>query len=170
MSATLKLNANYMPIEIISHRDAVCLVLAGKAIQIEGTGRFYHSKDITVEVPSVVVLKRMANVPYTEVQCNRRNILARDNHECQLVGFDGCTGRGTTIDHVHPRSKGGRHIWTNVVAACEPCNAKKADRTLGQLGWKLKRKPKAPPASQWMLSVFNPPEEWEPYIQHLVPA
>jgi hypothetical protein len=58
-----------------------------------------------------------------------------------------CGVRADTIDHVRPRSRGGQHIWTNVVAACARCNHRKGDRLLSELGWHLKVKPAQPPAT-----------------------
>jgi 5-methylcytosine-specific restriction endonuclease McrA len=62
----------------------------------------------------------------------------RDNGLCQ---FNDCTARGTTIDHIVPRSRGGTTTWENCVMSCQEHNFKKADRTLESLGWTLKKKP-----------------------------
>ncbi|HEY2982445.1 MAG TPA: HNH endonuclease, partial [Anaerolineales bacterium] len=52
-------------------------------------------------------------------------VFRRDNYTCQYCGKrDG----GLTVDHVRPRHLGGEHIWTNVVAACPPCNHRKGGR------------------------------------------
>jgi 5-methylcytosine-specific restriction endonuclease McrA len=48
------------------------------------------------------------------------------------------------VDHVHPRSRGGRHEWANVVAACRRCNHRKADRLLHEIGWELRYTPTPP--------------------------
>ncbi|WP_146845833.1 HNH endonuclease, partial [Cellulomonas terrae] len=63
----------------------------------------------------------------------------RDDHRCAY-----CGGGADTVDHVHPRSRGGRHEWTNVVAACVRCNHRKADRLLHEIGWELPFVPRAP--------------------------
>ena len=47
-----------------------------------------------------------------------------------------------TIDHVVPLSKGGKWVWENLVTACCKCNGKKGSKSLKQLGWKLKAKPR----------------------------
>lgn len=53
----------------------------------------------------------------------RDQILRRDNRKCHY-----CDESATTVDHVVPVSKGGSTTPDNLVAACEPCNRKKADR------------------------------------------
>jgi 5-methylcytosine-specific restriction endonuclease McrA len=91
----------------------------------------------------VVRLSRYVRVPYRrEVPLTRRAVLDRDRHSCVYCGL-----RADTIDHVRPRSRGGEHIWTNVVAACARCNHRKGDRLLAELGWHLATPPMRPPAT-----------------------
>ncbi len=66
-------------------------------------------------------------------------VLARDSRRC---GY--CGGHATTVDHVLPRSRGGRNSWTNTVAACEGCNGRKDDRTPAEAGMVLRTEPTAP--------------------------
>ena len=91
----------------------------------------------------MVRLSHYVRVPYRrEVPLTRRAVLDRDAHLC---GY--CGARADTIDHVRPRSRGGAHIWTNVVAACARCNHRKGDRLLAELGWHLAVPPVQPPAT-----------------------
>ena len=92
-----------------------------------------HSERLAVPVPTVVRLAHFVRVPYRrEVPLTRRAVLDRDAHDCVYCGT-----RADTIDHVRPRSRGGAHVWTNVVAACARCNHRKGDRLLSELGWHL---------------------------------
>lgn len=70
---------------------------------------------------------------------SRSGVLTRDKHRCAY-----CHTIATTIDHVTPRSRGGRNTWTNTVAACAPCNQRKRDRTPIEAGMDLRCKPYAP--------------------------
>jgi 5-methylcytosine-specific restriction endonuclease McrA len=70
---------------------------------------------------------------------SRRGILARDDGRC---GYR--AGRATTVDHITPRSRGGRNTWRNTVAACGPCNQRTGDRTPAEAGMVLRIKPTAP--------------------------
>jgi hypothetical protein len=66
---------------------------------------------------------------------------------------------------VIPKSRGGEHVWENVVAACQPCNAKKSDKMLEHTTMALRRKPQAPHALTWVLvAVGNVRADWEPYL------
>lgn len=75
-----------------------------------------------VEVPRVLHLERYDRTPRTLVRLSRRNIMLRDGHQCQYCGRKPAMRRGCNIDHVVPRSRGGRDAWENLVTACEPCD------------------------------------------------
>ena len=60
----------------------------------------------------------------------------------RYCGKAGILEKDLSIDHVMPLSKGGLWTWENLVTACKPCNQKKADKTLNQIGWKMLNKPK----------------------------
>jgi 5-methylcytosine-specific restriction endonuclease McrA len=135
----LLLNASYEPIRVISVERAVVLILTGKAEPVSDSGHVMRSPSTEVRVPLVARLVKMAKVPRMQrVPFSRKMLNVRDNGQCQ---FNDCTARGTTIDHVVPRSQGGTTTWENCVMACSPCNFKKADKTMEQLGWTLKKTP-----------------------------
>jgi 5-methylcytosine-specific restriction endonuclease McrA len=142
-TGSLVLNATYEPLCVVTLRRAVVLVLAEKAIIVEQSDAVMRSATTEIPVPSVVRLSRYVRVPYRrEVPMTRRAVLDRDGHRCVYCGT-----RADTIDHVRPRSRGGQHVWTNVVAACARCNHRKGDRLLGELGWHLALAPAQPPAT-----------------------
>src|ERR1700735_5019605 len=143
MSGALVLNATYEPLCVVPLRRAVVLVLAEKAVIVEAGDQVMHSARTSIPVPTVVRLSHFVRVPYRrEVPLTRRAVLDRDGYLCVY-----CGARDDTIDHVRPRSKGGTHIWTNVVAACARCNHRKGDRLLSELGWHLLAPPAQPPAT-----------------------
>ena len=161
MGAALVLNATYEPLCVVPLRRAVVLVLAEKAVVVEAGQTVMHSERLAVAVPTVVRLSRFVRVPYRrEVPLTRRAVLDRDAHSCVY-----CNGRADTIDHVRPRSRGGQHVWTNVVAACARCNHRKGDRLLTEMGWHLATPPVQPPATVAVVmgwAVRDP--SWEPYL------
>jgi 5-methylcytosine-specific restriction endonuclease McrA len=143
MSGALVLNATYEPLCVVPLRRAVVLVLAEKAVVVESGDGLMRSERTSIPVPTVVRLSRYVRVPYRrEVPLTRRAVLDRDRHSCAY-----CGSRADTIDHVRPRSRGGQHTWTNVVAACARCNHRKGNRLLAELGWHLDGTPAQPPAT-----------------------
>jgi 5-methylcytosine-specific restriction endonuclease McrA len=161
MGAALVLNATYEPLCVVSLRRAVVLVLAEKAVVVEVTSDLMHSERLTVPIPTVVRLARFVRVPYRrEVPLTRRAVLERDAHRCVYCGI-----KADTIDHVRPRSRGGTHVWTNVVAACARCNHRKGDRLLAELGWHIAVTPMQPPSTVAVVMGWTVREpSWEPYL------
>src|SRR5690606_31332064 len=158
----LVLNATYEPLCVVPLRRAVILVLAEKATILEASPGMLHSEKLDLPAPTVVLLSRYVRVPYRRgVPLSRRAVLQRDSHSCVY-----CHGKAETIDHVVPRSRGGRHVWTNVVAACRRCNHKKADRLLSEIGWSLAQPPRAPVGTVALLVGYAKREpSWEPYLR-----
>ena len=74
---------------------------------------------------------------------SKRNIFIRDNFTCQYCGKE-LPIKELTVDHVIPRSKGGKDTWDIVVTSCKTCNNKKGDKTPKQAGLKIMKKPKVP--------------------------
>ena len=156
----LLLNSSHEPIKVISARRAVTLILAGKAETVEAGDTKYRFANGVVDVPSVLRLKRFVKIPFrATVPLTRTAVLARDDKTCQY-----CLKAGDTLDHVIPRSRGGKHVWENVVCACKRCNAKKDDKTLAELGWSLKDKPHAPKAWFYVVFEFDVDPAWVPYL------
>jgi 5-methylcytosine-specific restriction endonuclease McrA len=113
-------------------------------------------------VPSVIRLTYFVKVPFrARAALNRRAVFARDDNRCQY-----CGAAAENIDHVIPRSRGGQHVWENVVAACRPCNSRKEDRLLHEAGLVLRRRPTAPRELTWIIvAVGQVHPQWEPYLQ-----
>ena len=76
----------------------------------------------------------------TGVVLNRQNIFRRDGNKCQYCG----SGRDLTLDHVMPRSRGGRSSWDNLVTACKGCNSRKGDWTPDEAAMPLRQSPFKP--------------------------
>lgn len=155
----LVLNVTYEPLGVISLERAVTLVVTGEADIVLGTGEFFRSPSTQIEEPSVIVLRKMIKMDRARsVPLSRKALFARDNYECAFCE----TGKAETIDHVFPKSKGGKHEWTNVVSACAPCNHRKRDRTPEEADMPLRFRPFAP-TREFMLGQRNRPE-WEQFL------
>ena len=162
MSKALVLNASYEPLCVVSVRRAVVLVLKEKAEVLHTAERVLHSEHTAFAVPSVIRLTYFVKVPFrARAALNRRAVFARDGGRCQY-----CGATAENIDHVIPRSRGGEHVWENVVAACRPCNSRKEDRSVHDAGLVLRRRPTAPKELTWIIvAVGTVHPHWEPYLQ-----
>lgn len=158
--STLVLNVGFEPLNVIPHRRAVVLVCSERAELIEPTTLVARSERHELPVPSVIRLARYVRIPYrATVPLTRTAVIARDKHRCVY-----CGGKPETIDHVLPRSRGGQHVWTNVVAACQKCNHKKGSRLLAELGWALREAPAAPKGTAPRFVSGELPSAWRQYL------
>lgn len=160
---TLVLNAGYEPISIVSDRRALVLVLGGKASVLESDeSQPLRSMYLEHARPQVILLRQYVRIPMARHQpVSRKGVLRRDNHRC---GY--CDSFANTIDHVHPRSRGGRDSWENLVACCLRCNNVKGDRTPEEMGWRLRHRPSAPVGQRWHVrgAEKGASGEWAAYL------
>ncbi|WP_372594501.1 HNH endonuclease [Actinotalea sp.] len=156
----LVLNASREPLCVVALKRAVALVLSGKAVVLEQDPLPLRSARASLPAPQVIVLTRYVHVPYRgTVPPTRRTVLQRDARRCAY-----CAGPADTVDHIQPRSRGGRHEWTNVAAACARCNHRKADRLLSELGWELLVTPTVPRGSTILMATARPHPSWQSYL------
>ena len=158
----LILNATYEPLSIVPARRAIVLVLREKAVVLEESEATWRSERASFRLPSVIRLNRYVRVPYARrVALNRRAVFARDDHACQY-----CGSSAENLDHVRPRSRGGAHVWENVVAACRRCNLRKGNRTPSEAGMPLRSEPLAPRQHGWVLVNLGAPPHpsWQRYL------
>lgn len=178
----LVLNRYYQPVRVTDVRRALVMLYVGVARALDHQFRQFdfHSwaelgaqlGDDTVStvsrrilVPRVLVLQAYARVPVGRIRFSRHNIFVRDEHTCQYCGRD-LPRKQLNLDHVVPRSQGGKTNWENVVASCIPCNVKKGGRTPRQAGMVLRRAPQRP---RWV-DIVRPPSmrghyrEWLPFL------
>ena len=162
MSGALILNATYEPLTVVSDRRAVVLVIHGKAVILERRDEQWSSEVRTVPVPSVIKLTSFVRVPYQRtVPVTRRAVFGRDDHTCQY-----CSGPAESIDHVIPRSRGGKHTWDNVVAACRRCNVRKGSRLPSEANLPLLKRPGPPQRYGWIYASagFRLDPVWDRYL------
>ena len=137
----LVLNASYEPIHVCVVRRALVLVLKGVASAEEQSASQVHSASQAVAVPSVIRLLEYRRIPRQTRSLSRKNILLRDRHTCQYCSqiFSPIE---LTLDHVIPRSRGGKSSWENLVTCCRRCNNCKGDRLPEEANMLLQRRPR----------------------------
>ena len=145
----LALNASFEPLTILPIRRALRLVIDRKAeiLEVDDT-RVFRSERVDFPCPVVIRLVRYVHVPRKfRRQVTNTFLFARDGYRCQYCGRHRSELRGReflTRDHVVPISRGGGNDWSNVVAACSPCNNRKGNRLPREVGMKLLTTPGEP--------------------------
>lgn len=166
MEQVLLLNITYEPLKIINWKKAITMLCLEKVEVLEEYSREIHSVSFTVKLPSVVRLLKLVKRPKSPVKFSRQNIYSRDRYKCQYCGERGPT-EDLTYDHVHPKSRGGKTEWENIVTCCFDCNRKKGGRTPREASMKLIRKPARPtwvPAIRITIGFKYVPDTWRDYL------
>lgn len=192
-SRVLVLNKHYMALRVIGARRAfslLCRQLAEVVCCQDGQFANYdlnswcqvsqaklsfeaHKYDwistvhFEIAVPRIIRLLFYDRLPRQTVKFNRRNIFARDGNRCQYCGRKFPTSE-LSLDHVIPRSMGGKATWDNIVCACTDCNIKKGGRTPEQAHMKLIQKPEKPkrnPVIGIHLSADRY-QSWKQFLDH----
>jgi 5-methylcytosine-specific restriction endonuclease McrA len=166
--------STWEPLSVISIPRAINLLVAGKAIVVEETGKFLRTVRDKYPVPSVIALRAYINVPRRQAHWSRKGILVRDEYTCvycgvkvgNLVKNKVLTRADFSIDHILPRSRGGKDTWTNTACACSACNHRKGNRLPNEAGMKLRWEPKMPRTSYLVIAVGSGPDTWKRYIEY----
>lgn len=158
---TLVLNRSWQPVNVATVARALVLVWSDTARVVDPQDyQLYEWEDWAqlvpdddqpfiqavsqrIRVPEIITLNSFNRIPATTVAFSRRNIFRRDRMTCQYCGRRPRSDE-LTIDHVVPRSQGGKSTWENSVLACVRCNHTKADRTPERAGMKLRTPAKHP--------------------------
>ena len=158
----LVLNQDYSPLAICTVHRAFVLFFLDKAEMLESDEtEKLRTVSKSFPAPTVIRIKNYINVPYRGVVLTRQNIFKRDNGCCQYCG----TTNDLTLDHLVPRSKGGKSTWNNLVTACKSCNAKKGNQSLEEAGLVLKRPPFKPSYIMFLRNnLGSMKKEWMPYL------
>ena len=156
---TLVLNGAGLPLGAIPLSRAVSLVMTHRAETLASEG-VIRRPSVTLPAPTVIV--RVGWVPSPKgvhTRVTKSALLARDRWSCGWCGMP-----GDTVDHIVPRSRGGRHEWANVVTSCLSCNN---DKGSAMPDWStLRVRPEAPSRllvlSRQLARLGR--GAWEPYL------
>jgi len=185
----LVLNKYYQAVQIITLQRAICHLVKGTAKVItpdwtthsfedwvrvsqfyENGGhnghRFIKSPSVTLLIPEAIYLPFYESLPQNEVIFSRQNLFLRDKLTCQYCGKLLKNPKERTIDHIIPKSRGGKTVWTNVVLCCKKCNLKKGNRTPEEAGLKLLKTPRTPRWQALILEEFpkHKKEKWRSFL------
>ena len=183
----LVLNKSWQPINVTPVFKALKKVVAGKAkivrhdfslhdfeswvdnwsditsISKDQKQRFIGNSSICFMIPEIIIFTRVKIFRPMNVKFSRKSVFLRDNNTCQYCGKQLLYNK-LNIDHVLPRSQGGKSTWKNVVVSCIPCNSVKGDRTPIQAGMILIKNPVRPQYVQNKTRGEEIPKSWEQFI------
>lgn len=165
----LLLNASYESLGLIGIPRAIRLVWKGAAEVIEFDGdRVLRSQRFVFPIPSVIRLMVYVDVRGRQSRSPnmRTGIFVRDCYRCQYCGVKGIALE-LTLDHIMPRSRGGRTVAENLCAACKACNQRKGDRTPEEARMPLLSNPSALSYGLEKAAVYRAAEsrpEWRKYL------
>src|SRR5690349_11284559 len=186
-SIVLVLNRNWQAINVRTPQEAFCMMATNvaTALEIEGDSQIrpvewaewitlpIRDQDNAVRtvrgairVPTVIVAVNYARVPKKRPKLSARNIRERDDNRCQYTGKLLHPDEGS-LDHVVPRSRGGRDTWENLVWSSKAVNTKKGNRLPEEAGLKLLSVPRAPrelPVSALIRNAHSIPE-WKLFVE-----
>lgn len=164
---TLVLNATSEVMKIVDWKRAVTWFFLNKIDIIEEYENNILTPSLKMKIPSVVKFKNLIKQRHRPVKFTKINIYIRDKYCCQYCAKK-MAPKMATLDHLLPRSRGGKSSWLNCVACCKKCNTKKADQTPQEANMKLTKEPWLP-SQREVLSMFIEsnvviiPNEWKNY-------
>lgn len=149
MNQCILLNADYTYLNVVDWKRAMCLMIKGKVQVLKHSARIVRTAEgIIIKVPAVMKLIKLIRALYVNrVPFSKKNILVRDGFKCAYCGRE---RQRLTIDHIIPKSKGGKANFENCVSSCKPCNNKKGDRTPREAHMFLKVKAYQPTISEFL--------------------
>lgn len=131
MKKVLVLNADYLPIGTIPVARAISLIVRERVEVVEKyTDVLLKTVKTAFTFPAVIRLLKYVKVAFVKRSPSRSSIYKRDKYKCVYCS----TSNDLTLDHVIPKSKGGKNTWSNLVTACKKCNSRKGDRTPEEAG------------------------------------
>jgi 5-methylcytosine-specific restriction endonuclease McrA len=158
----LVLNADYSALSICTVPKAFLLVYLDKAeLVVDSPKGMLRTVDKTYPLPSVIRLNHYVSLPFKGVMLSRQNVFRRDGNKCIYCGSQD----DLTLDHVLPKSRGGKTNWDNLVTACRRCNSRKGDQTPEEMGFSLPKKPYKPSFIMFLRDFAGSIEEnWLPFL------
>ena len=186
-ATVLVLNRNWQAINVRTPQEAFCQMATGvaTALEIEGEDQIrpvpwdewvrlpIRPQDQAaqtvrgpIRIPTVIVLANFAKVPKKRPKLCARTIRERDGNRCQYTGKLLRPDEGS-IDHVVPRSRGGRDAWENCVWSSKHVNGKKGNRLPHEAGLKLLKLPRAVPempASAFIRNAHSV-DDWKLFLK-----
>lgn len=164
LNRVLILNADYQPLSIlplstVHWQEAIKLVVTNDAYILEKIDDVYiRSEKLRIEFPSVILLRKYVKEKHKILKLTKSNIFIRDFYTCCFCNkFLFYEKEKITIDHIIPKSKGGKSTWQNLVSSCERCNNLKGNKIIY---------PEIKPAKPSYMELVNKRKQLPIFIDH----
>lgn len=163
MERVLVLNSDYTPVNVTNISRAIKLIIKEKAEIVKEGTEILRSEKIFFKAPTIIRLLNYVKIKFFKVVLTKRNIMIRDGFKCVYCSDH----RNLTLDHLIPKSRGGKNDWFNLVTCCDPCNKKKGDKTPEEANMTLLRKPNKPNYYTFLkMYLERGLSDWDPYLFH----
>jgi len=161
-NAVLLLNADYSFLNTIDIKKSLSLWARGKAKILKSGKRIVHPK-LNISLPEVMILINYVHIPYrsNHIKLSKETLMLRDGFVCQYSGRR-LRKSEIEIDHVIPKSRGGKDTWENLVVSSSEINNFKGNKTPEEAGIKLIRKPFRPTLKDIISYIKK--DEWCEYL------
>lgn len=190
MSDVLVLNRSFFAVQVVDWQRALSLVYLDHArvvdedyktysfedwrefsqLVTENPSGFIHTPAFKIAIPEVITLRHFDGLPKAEVKFTRRNIYEHYGYKCSYCGIKFTTSE-LNLEHVIPRSRGGKTDWANVVTSCIPCNLRKGNRLPNEANMKLLVKPSKPKWAGSAAICFRPgfrlKASWQRFVDNV---
>ena len=189
-SDVLVLNRSFFAIQVTSWQRALSLLYIGHASVVDQEYRTYSFEDwqelsqmitehpagfvrtpnFKIAVPEIIALKLYDKLPAVEAKFTRRNLYEHYKYRCCYCGKK-FSSQELNLEHVVPRSKGGKTSWENVVTSCMPCNTRKGDKLPHEAGMNLLAVPSRPKWKRSLSVMLSSPVKiktsWQRFIDNV---
>lgn len=147
-TSCILLNGDYTFLCLVDWKKAMCLMFSDKVKVLKYSNRTIQGVEKVFRAPAVLVLMKIVRSVYRgRVPFSKKNVLVRDRFACAYCGK---AVKPLTIDHVIPRSKGGKTDWDNCVACCRGCNINKGAKTPREARMHLIKRPFQPTIAEFI--------------------
>lgn len=140
MDKVLVLNSDYTPLNVTNVFRGFVLVNKGKAEIVKQSDKPLYAGIQEFVRPLIIRLLDYVKFRPRGVKISRQRLFARDKYTCVYCG----SKKNLTVDHILPKSRGGKNSWLNMVTCCQTCNRQKGDKTPEEVGYKMLYKPIEP--------------------------
>lgn len=120
--------------------------------------------NMTIRIPNIVICSHFNQIITKPPKLSKKNIMLRDNFTCQFTGIQ-YDKKELNIDHIIPKSKGGKNTWENLVTCHKSINTKKGDKSMDEAKLKLIRTPYKPNSSSLFFNSRFTDPRWSIFLK-----